>query len=58
MNPVRVAVVGLGYWGPQLVRNLYESPHAELAAVCDTRTETLEQIGRRYPAVAQTTDFA
>jgi predicted dehydrogenase len=58
VNPVRVAVVGLGYWGPQLVRNLYESPHAELAAVCYTRTETLEQIGRRYPAVAQTTDFA
>ena len=55
---MRVAVVGLGYWGPQLVRNLYESPHAELAAVCDMRTDTLEQIGRRYPTVRRTTDFA
>jgi len=58
MTPVRVAVVGLGYWGPQLVRNLYESPHAELVTVCDARPEPLAQIGRRYPGVAQTTDFA
>jgi predicted dehydrogenase len=58
MTPVRVAVVGLGYWGPQLVRNLYESPHAELVTVCDARPEALAQIGRRYPGVAQTTDFA
>ena len=57
MTPVRIAVVGLGYWGPQLVRNLYESPHAELAAVCDTRPEALAQVGRRYPAVRQTTSF-
>jgi predicted dehydrogenase len=58
MTPVRVAVVGLGYWGPQLVRNLYESPHAELVTVCDARPEPLGQIGRRYPGVGQTTDFA
>jgi predicted dehydrogenase len=53
-----VAVVGLGYWGPQLVRNLYESPHADLVTVCDARPEPLAQIGRRYPGVARTTDFA
>jgi predicted dehydrogenase len=58
MTPVRVAVAGLGYWGPQLVRNLYESPHAELVTVCDARPEPLAQIGRRYPGVAQTTEFA
>ena len=32
---VRVAVVGLGYWGPNLVRNLNELPEAEVVAVCD-----------------------
>ena len=57
-SPVRVAVVGLGYWGPQLVRNLYESPHSELVAVCDTRPEALPPLVRRFPGVAQTTDFA
>ena len=58
MTPVRVAVVGLGYWGPQLVRNLYESPYADLVTVCDARPEALAQIGRRYPGLRQTTEFA
>ena len=54
MTPVRVAVVGLGYWGPQLVRNLYESAEAELAVICDARPEALAPLARRYPGVAQT----
>lgn len=58
MTPVRVAVVGLGYWGPQLVRNLYESAEAELAVICDARPEALAPLARRYPGVAQSTDFA
>ena len=58
MTPVRAAVVGLGYWGPQLVRNLFESPHADLVAVCDARTDALAQVGRRYPGLRQYTDFA
>jgi predicted dehydrogenase len=58
VTPVRVAVVGLGYWGPQLVRNLFESPHAELVAVCDARPEALAQVGRRYPGLRHYTDFA
>src|SRR5207237_1947421 len=53
----RIAVVGLGYWGPNLVRNLHELPDAELAAVCDARPAPLEAIGRRYPAVRMTTSF-
>jgi predicted dehydrogenase len=57
-EPVRVAVVGLGYWGPNLVRNLNELPDANLVAVCDVRTEALERVTRRYPAVAATTSFA
>ena len=53
----RVAVVGLGYWGPNLVRNLYELPEAEVACVCDTRPAPLEAIRRRYPGVATTTRY-
>jgi predicted dehydrogenase len=56
-DPVRTAVVGLGYWGPNLVRNLHEIEEADVAYVCDTREDRLEKIGRRYPAVRQTTDF-
>jgi predicted dehydrogenase len=49
--PVRVAVIGLGYWGPNLVRNLHELPDAEVACVCDRRPEALARIARRFPAI-------
>ena len=49
--PVRVAVVGLGYWGPNLVRNLHEHPNADLVAVCDRREDALTKIAGRYPAL-------
>lgn len=52
--PVRVAVVGLGYWGPNLVRNLYETPKAELTYVCDLRREPLDALRSRYPGVRRT----
>jgi predicted dehydrogenase len=56
--PVRIAVVGLGYWGPNLVRNINEFPGSEPAVVCDLRPDALETITRRYPAVAGTTSFS
>jgi len=55
--PVRIAVVGLGYWGPNLVRNIQESPCAELVAVCDRRAEALDKLARRYPAARTTASF-
>ncbi|HEY7705701.1 MAG TPA: Gfo/Idh/MocA family oxidoreductase [Gaiellaceae bacterium] len=54
---VGVAVVGLGYWGPNLVRNLHEVEGANPALVCDLRQEALEAIHRRYPAVRTTMRF-
>jgi predicted dehydrogenase len=56
VNPVRVGVVGLGYWGPQLVRNLVEAPFAELVAVCDARAEARAAVVRRYPGTAEVAD--
>ena len=47
--PVKVGVVGLGYWGPNLARNLQECTEARLAALCDVSQERLEHVGRRYP---------
>jgi predicted dehydrogenase len=51
MTPVRIAVVGLGYWGPNLVRNLQEVDCAEVVGVCDVRQDRRELIGKRYPAI-------
>jgi predicted dehydrogenase len=56
-TPVRVAVVGLGYWGPNLARNLQELPEAELAVLCDRDEAQLARIGRRHPGVALETSL-
>jgi predicted dehydrogenase len=53
---VRVGVIGAGYWGPNIVRNLHEAPGAEPAAVADLSPERLEAIRKRFPAVRVTTD--
>jgi predicted dehydrogenase len=56
-RPIGIAVVGLGYWGPNLVRNLVELPGAEVACVCDTRPEVLERIRLRYPGIRLATRY-
>src|SRR5262245_35993778 len=56
-SPVRIGVVGLGYWGPNLVRNLHEIVEGDVVAACDLRPDRLEPIGRRYPALRLTTRF-
>jgi predicted dehydrogenase len=58
LRPVRVAVVGLGYWGPNLVRNLVDLDSAEVVRVCDSRAEQLAPFVRRYPTIRASTHFA
>jgi len=48
---IKVGVIGCGYWGPQLIRNLHEMPSAELVAVADTKPDRLEFVRRHYPEV-------
>jgi predicted dehydrogenase len=43
-NRTGVALIGLGYWGPKLLKALLASPRAELLAVCDRHPEHLEEI--------------
>jgi predicted dehydrogenase len=52
---VRIAVVGLGYWGPNLVRAMHDVADAEVRWICDLDERLLEKTGRRYPAVMRTT---
>jgi predicted dehydrogenase len=55
---VRIGVIGYGYWGPNLVRNFVECPETEVVGVADLNPDRLGLIGRRYPAVQTTTDYA
>lgn len=48
---VKVGVIGCGYWGPQLVRNLHDMPNVELVGVADSKPERLEFLRRHYPTV-------
>lgn len=53
-SPVRVGVVGYGYWGPNLVRNFAEIDGAEVVAICDLLDERLALARRRYPGARVT----
>ena len=51
----KIAVVGCGYWGRNLVRNFYELGHLE--TICDTEQSTLDEITKSFPGVKATKDF-
>jgi predicted dehydrogenase len=53
--PARVAVAGLGYWGPNLARNFDEL--AELAWLVDLDAEQLARFSARYPSARTTNDL-
>ena len=52
-----MAVVGLGYWGPNLIRNLHELPLVKTVVACDRLAARLERVSRRFPSVAATTRY-
>jgi predicted dehydrogenase len=54
---VRVGMVGLGYWGPNLARNFHDLPGAELAYVCDLDEERLADFAARFPKARATQRF-
>jgi predicted dehydrogenase len=54
---IRVGVIGAGYWGPNIVRNLYEAPGADVVAVADLSKNRLDAISKRFPALRVTTDY-
>ena len=54
MKRVKVAVIGAGYWGPNLIRNLSEIPEADLTMVVELRPERRAHIHERYPNLCVT----
>jgi protoporphyrinogen oxidase/predicted dehydrogenase len=55
--PIRIGLAGLGYWGPNLARNLADLPAFEITHLCDLRPEALEALRGRYPGARATTRF-
>jgi predicted dehydrogenase len=56
-NVVRVGVVGLGYWGPNLARNFAAIGGCELAWCCDSDDERRERWARAFPGARFTADL-
>ena len=56
-STIGVGVIGYGYWGPNLVRNFYETPGCRVVSVSDLRAERLAKVTPRYPTVETTTRF-
>ena len=56
-KPINVGVVGCGYWGPNLIRNLRSLPDCRLSVVCDLSQERLRHMRTLYPEVEGETDF-
>src|SRR5687767_5547402 len=53
-----VGVVGCGYWGPNLIRNLSNLSECELKVICDLDIQRLNHLKGLYPKVEVSTDFA
>jgi len=54
---VGVAVIGYGYWGPNLVRNFANTEEARVVWVSDLNAEKLALVRRRYPDIEVTAEF-
>jgi predicted dehydrogenase len=53
---INVAVIGCGYWGPNLIRNFVSCPETELVWSCDLDEERLAKVLKPYPGVRKTTN--
>ncbi len=54
---MKIGVVGLGYWGPNLVRNFLAHPEVEKVTGCDIKEERLNFIKNRFPSAFLTKDY-
>jgi predicted dehydrogenase len=54
---MEVAVIGVGYWGPNLLRNLVETRLCSKIHCCDLDPKKLEKIKTRFPTVETDTDY-
>lgn len=52
-----IALVGYGYWGPNLLRNLFANQDCEVAYCCDTDEKKLSGVHKVFPGITLTTDF-
>jgi predicted dehydrogenase len=53
-QPIRVGIIGLGYWGPKLVRNLHGMPGVVMEMAADLRRDRVDDLKKLYPDIRVT----
>src|SRR5437764_148327 len=51
---IRIGVIGYGYWGPNIVRNLRGLEGCEVAGVCDLNAAALKRVSQTHPGMPVT----
>jgi predicted dehydrogenase len=54
---IKVAVIGAGRWGREIISTLARIPQADLAAICDTSKSARDRAAKEAPAAAQSEDY-
>jgi predicted dehydrogenase len=57
VTTVRVAIAGLGYWGPNLARNFAALAGCEVAWLCDASAEALARVGAQHPGARRASEL-
>jgi predicted dehydrogenase len=57
-GPLRIAVIGAGHWGPNLIRNFHNHTTSEVAWVIDRDEARLKLAESRYPGIRIAADPA
>lgn len=52
-----IAIVGLGYWGPNPLKAFLNIPGCSIRYCCDINVDRLQEIKRKFPHILTTTDF-
>jgi len=55
---MKIAIIGYGYWGPNLVRNFSNTEGCEVAYVFDLSEKQLARVKSNYPDITTTTQYA
>ena len=56
MKKINIAQIGVGYWGPNLLRNFYSHPNVNLKVLVDKSPKVLEKLKNQYPNISLSDD--
>ncbi len=54
---IKAGVIGVGYWGPNLIRNFSENQEFDMFSCADIKEERLKMIKQKYPNLSVTKNY-